>query len=121
MRQLLPDSVRFVAASKSLTSTTRDSLIWQISQLNSGAADSITISVLFASKVPLTLTRLISHANLTSPNDTSPANNSASDTIRVVIPQAITDLAINFSSRTNSTIVENGKIVNVAKPGEPID
>jgi len=121
VRQLLPDSVRFVAASKPLVIINRDSLIWQIPQLASGGVDSITISVLFAARVPPTLTRLISRANLTSPNDISPANNSASDTIRVVIPPAITDLALAFNSRTNSTIVENGRIVNAVKPGEPID
>jgi len=121
VRQLLPDSVRFVAASKPLAITSRDSLIWQIPQLASGGVDSITISVLFAARVPPTLTQLISRANLTSPNDISPANNAASDTVRVIIPPRLTDLAITLNSRTNSAIIENNRIINAAKPGEPID
>ena len=121
VRQLLPDSVRLVAASQPLASANRDSLIWQIPQLNAGAVDSITLSFIFASRVPPNMTRLISRANLTAPNDASPANNSASDTIRVVIPPRLTDLAITLNSRTSSTIVENGRVVNAVKPGEPVE
>jgi len=121
VRQLLPDSVRFVGASKALLVTSKDSLVWQIPQLNAGGADSITVTVQFASKVPATLTRLISRADLFSANDNSPANNSASDTVRVVLPPPATDLALTLNSRTISTIVENGRIVNAVKPGEPID
>ena len=123
VRQLLPDSVRFVSASKPLAITNRDSVIWQISSLASGGVDSITISVLFAARVPPTLTQLISRANLTSPNDVSPANNSASDTVRVVFPPPLppTDLAVTLASQTGLTIFENGRNVNAAKPGQRYD
>jgi uncharacterized repeat protein (TIGR01451 family) len=123
VRQLLPDSVRFVAASKSPVIVNKDSLIWQISSLNSGAVDSITISVLFAARVPPTLTQLISRANLASPNDNTPANNSASDTVRVVIPPPLppTDLAVTLASQTGLTLFENGRFVNAAIPGQRYD
>jgi uncharacterized repeat protein (TIGR01451 family) len=86
VRQLLPDSVRFVGASKPLSVTSRDSLIWQIAQLNSGGADSITVKVQFAASVPATLTRIMSRVNLFAVNDNNAANNSATDTVRVLVP-----------------------------------
>jgi uncharacterized repeat protein (TIGR01451 family) len=120
VRQLLPDSVRFIGASKALAVTSKDSLVWQIPQLNAGGADSITVTVQFASQVPATLTRLISRADLFSVNDNSPANNSASDTIRVVLPPPLgpTDLAVTLASKTDLTLFENGRNVNAVKPGQ---
>jgi len=122
VRQLLPDSVRFVGASQALSFTSKDSVVWQIAQLNSGGIDSITVTVQFASTVPTTLTQLISRADLFAATDNSPANNFAADTIRVITPPPqLTDLALSLNSRTISTIVENGRVINAARPGESID
>ncbi|RIK62959.1 hypothetical protein DCC62_26815 [candidate division KSB1 bacterium] len=81
--QILPDSVRFLSSSQT-SSISGDSLIWQIAAIAAGAQDSIIVNVQLAANVPATLTELISFANFTADNDTTFANNSDSDTLRVI-------------------------------------
>jgi uncharacterized repeat protein (TIGR01451 family) len=124
LRQLLPDSVRFIAASKTPASVAGDSLVWQISQLNAGVTDSIIVTVQLAAKVPPELKLLISRVDLFAANDNSPENNSATDTVRVVEPATPlqqTDVAVSMISRTDTTIVENGRVINANKPGSQYD
>ncbi|MGH7601495.1 MAG: hypothetical protein ACREOI_34480, partial [bacterium] len=124
LRQLLPDSVRFIAASRTPAAAAGDSLVWQIAQLNAGAADSINVTVQLASQVLPDLKLLISRVDLAAANDNSPGNNSATDTVRVVEPATPlqpTDVAVSFISRTDTTIVENGRVVNANKPGQKYD
>jgi uncharacterized repeat protein (TIGR01451 family) len=124
LRQLLPDSVRFIAASSTPFSVAGDSLVWQIASLNAGAADSIAVTVQLAPKVPPALKLLISRVDLFAANDNSPGNNSARDTVRVVEPATPlppTDLAVGMISQTDTTTVENGRLLNANKPGQQYD
>ncbi|MDZ7369017.1 MAG: hypothetical protein ONB43_24650, partial [candidate division KSB1 bacterium] len=70
-----------------------------------------------ASQVPATLTRLISRADLFAANDNSPANNSASDTIRVVIPPPAGTRPLIEASPPEVTVGDNVRVrVQVLAP-----
>jgi uncharacterized repeat protein (TIGR01451 family) len=122
VRQLLPDSVSFVNASLSPSFFDQDSVAWQLASLNAGSEDSINVTVKLAANVPLALELLSSEAKLFFANDTTPANNAAFDTVRVVRPgqpppPLNTDLAMSMASFTDTSIVVNGKLVRATKPG----
>ncbi|MDZ7290180.1 MAG: VWA domain-containing protein, partial [candidate division KSB1 bacterium] len=124
LRQSLPDSVRFISASRTPVAAAGDSLIWQIPQLEAGTDDSITVTVQLAPNVPPEMQLLITKVDLFAANDNSPGNNSATDTVRVVFPAPPllpTDVAVNVTSRTDTTIIENGRVVNATKPGQPYE
>ncbi len=122
IRQLLPDSVSFVRASLAPAFFDKDSLAWQVASLQAGNEDSINVTVRLAANVPRTLEQLLSEAQLFFANDTTPSNNAAFDTVRVIHPQSPpnnnTDLALAMSSITDTSIFVNGKLVRATKPGD---
>ncbi|NUM75037.1 VWA domain-containing protein, partial [candidate division KSB1 bacterium] len=102
LKQHLPDSVRFLSAIPAPVFGRGDSLFWQIPALAAGNTFDIRVSVQLSPQTPSTLTELISHARLSAANDSSPDNNFASDTVRVIFtpPPNNTELAFSISSQT---------------------
>ncbi len=86
LTQVLPDSVRFVNATRPTASASESSLVWEIGRLEAGGVASISVTVGFAQQVPRTLDRLISRVDLLASNDTLRANNAATDTVLVLFP-----------------------------------
>lgn len=119
--QLLPDSVRVLGHSQPPLLVNADSIAWQINRIEAGRADSITIAVQLGAQVPNTLQELISHARLFVANDTSAANNSASDTVKVLFipaPPSRADIAVSQSARTDSFAVAGNDTLRFARTGE---
>ncbi|MDZ7285782.1 MAG: VWA domain-containing protein [candidate division KSB1 bacterium] len=105
LSQALPDSVSLLSAVPAATRS-GDSLIWHIPQLNAGQVDSFRVNVQFAAQVPSSLTQITSLALITAANDTASANNTATNTLRVISPPPPpaknTDLALGFSAETQT-------------------
>ncbi len=119
--QTLPDSVRVLGASLPLLSVTADSVVWLINRLAPGQIDSITLQVKLAAQIPNTLRELASRARFFVANDTSAANNSAADTVRVLFappPPLQTDIAVFQRADTDSFVVVGSDTVRFARPNE---
>ncbi|MDZ7362140.1 MAG: VWA domain-containing protein, partial [candidate division KSB1 bacterium] len=120
VRQILPDSVRYVSASPTPSFISNDSLVWQIPRLDAGRLDSINVTVQLAPLVPPALTSLISRVDFSADNA---APHSATDTVRVVfplLPQTFADLAVAQFAKTDSFRIVGIDTVYFAKSGETI-
>lgn len=119
----LPDSIRAGAFEPAPSLIAADSITWQIGNLPAFNQVSLRFHATVAANMPagtnLLVNKVIAHAD--NENPAQLANNASSDTVynrSGPLPGAATDLALSFSSITDTSVMINGKAYNAARPGE---
>ncbi|MGH7601446.1 MAG: VWA domain-containing protein, partial [bacterium] len=110
----LPDSVRAQNFQPLPASINADSIRWLIAKLPPQSSMVLRFDATVSSLMPvgtnLLINKVLARADNENPNRL--ADNFSIDTVYNVVKPPLTDVAVSFTSRTDTTIVENGRVVN---------
>ena len=120
--QTLPENVVFRNATFTPAQQISDSLLWELPELDANSDSTWQVTVNLPENVPEAVEWLYSSIHLSAENDTTANNNTNLDTVAVVPkytppPVKKTDLAINLSSVTDTSVTVQGREWNAVKPG----
>ncbi|HEX9973657.1 MAG TPA: VWA domain-containing protein, partial [bacterium] len=109
----LPAPVSYISSNLDTLEKIGSSLVWEFLNWQPSETKTILVNVQLAESIPPDLNIIISHANLSSSNDTTLANNSDAETIKVIFeeppPVENYDLSIKQSVSRDTTIMVGDK------------
>ncbi|HPG39233.1 MAG TPA: hypothetical protein PLP19_04025 [bacterium] len=120
--QQLPANVTFKSAAITPYRQQGDSLFWRIRNLVAKRDTTWTVNVFLSNNVPAAINWLTGSALLYADNDSTLNNNSDADTVKIVRKPVgpgvkMTDLALQMSSLTDTTVIDDEQEWKAVKPG----
>ncbi len=120
----LPGYVGFRGSNFTPVSTSQDSVVWVLDQLNAGQSITIRADAILTETVPSLIIDRTSVARVFAADDPNPNNNADSDTIMILRnggSNAPGDLEVQFSAVADSQITIGGKSYPAVLPQEQIE
>ncbi|MBD3376928.1 hypothetical protein GF406_18015 [candidate division KSB1 bacterium] len=122
LENIIPDSIEVTDFALPPTIQRQDTLFWEFDSLVSGASLQLDYSGITADDFPLYPYLLPNSVKLVSQNDPDLSNNQDNAPSYVLYDEGagsdLTDLAVDLSSMTDTSVVINGEVRNAVRPGQ---